>query len=139
MTRSPVRRSVLSGLVAALGLVPACGGLPPDVPLPQTITTIQLPNSVICPDPLLGQVELPGVIPINVTCEIRAEVFDEWGIPISEPRMVWKSSNTSRLTATGSSKVGTLRGKGFGQVTVTASDPQEQVRDQKTITVVASR
>ncbi|HUP20185.1 MAG TPA: hypothetical protein VM778_09560 [Gemmatimonadota bacterium] len=121
-------------LLAAPLVAVACGGLPPDAPLPQTITTIRL-GHVLCP----GTEPLPGVVLLNFDCQLEAEVFDEWGIPIHEPRLVWRSSNTFILTASGGGKVGSIRGVNLGTATVTVSGRLGHAQTETRIHVIPPR
>lgn len=139
MTLDRVWRSALWLAFAAL-LAPGCGALPPDAPLPQNVSLIDIGNP-LCPDPEApgGVREVPGVVPVNATCQLTAEVLDEWGIPILQPAMVWRSSDTNILSASGGSRTATLRGRITGSAIVTASDPLGHVTSEVRIQVVAQR
>lgn len=139
MTLNRVWRPALLLSFAALA-APGCGALPPDAPLPQNVALIDIGNPR-CPDPQAsgGVSEVPGVVPVNATCHVTAEVLDEWGIPILQPAMVWRSSDTRILSATGASRTATLQGRITGSAIVTASDPLGHVTSELRIQVVAQR
>jgi len=127
-------RRLFPVLLVAPGAAVACGGLPPDFQLTQHVTTIRL-GLIECP----GGPPIRQALPINLDCTLPAEVLDEFGIPILEPDLVWRSSDTRILAASGGGRIGRLRGFIPGSVTVTVGDRLGLAQTQMAVQVLAQR
>ena len=129
MNRFGVRAVGAALLLAA----PGCGELPPLAPLEQDVAQIRF-GVVVCGGEATG-----SAVPMGATCTLTVEATDDAGIPVASPSLLWSSSNTAILSASGSAATGTLTGRATGSVTLTVRDRRGSASATMRINVVAQR
>jgi hypothetical protein len=129
MNRFGVRAVGAALLLAASG----CGELPPLAPLQQNVAQIRF-GVVVCGGEATG-----SAVPMGATCTLTVEATDDVGIPVASPSLLWSSSNTAILSASGSGATGTLTGRATGSATLTVRDRRGSASATMRINVTLAR